>query len=122
MCIVYELNSNLRYNDYCTLENFLSGAVKLTTNADIDEYKHSEYGIRFYGIEAFSFPSGGFAWIWWNCGNSIMSRKHFERLFSKWYEKEKIKWICYDISVEYNVIADDSMLDIHKHLIEKMAI
>ena len=51
-----------------------------------------------------------------------MSRKHFERLFSKWYEKERIKWICYDISVEYNVIADDSMLDIHKHLIEKMAI
>ena len=36
------------------------GAVKLTENADIDNYKYSGYGVGFDGKGTFSFPSGRF--------------------------------------------------------------
>ena len=53
--------SNHRYDDYPTSENCLFGAVKLTKNADIDNYKYSGYGIGFNRRGTFSFPSGGFS-------------------------------------------------------------
>ena len=34
-------------SNYPTLENYLSGAVKLTRDADIDNYKYFGYGIGF---------------------------------------------------------------------------
>ena len=42
------------------LENCLFGAVKLTKNADIDQYQYSGYGIGFDRKSSFSFPSSGF--------------------------------------------------------------
>ena len=42
-----------------TLGYSLFGAVKLVTNADIDKYKYSRYGIGLYMKGTFSFPSGG---------------------------------------------------------------
>ena len=36
------------------------GAVKLTSNADIDKYLYSGYGIGFDRKGSFSFPGGGF--------------------------------------------------------------
>ena len=46
--IVYEINKkdNTTSSDP-TLENCLFGAVNLTKNTDIDEYKYSGYGIGF---------------------------------------------------------------------------
>ena len=35
------------YDDNPILKNYLSGAVKLVTNADTDKYKYSGYGIGF---------------------------------------------------------------------------
>ena len=35
-------------------------------------------------------------------------------------KKNRIKWICF--SVDYDVIAVDDILDIHKYLMEKNAI
>ena len=57
--IVYEINKkdNRTISDP-TLENCLFGAVTLTENADIDEYKYSGYR---YGFDRrSSFPGGGF--------------------------------------------------------------
>ena len=45
--IVYGISKNYSINTYPTLENCLFGAVSLTKNADIDQYKYSGYGIRF---------------------------------------------------------------------------
>ena len=45
--IVYELSKNYNINSYPTLETCLFGAVSLTKNADIDQYKYSGYGIGF---------------------------------------------------------------------------
>ena len=47
------------YDDYPILENSLFGAFDLVTNADIDKYKYSGYGITFDRRETFSFPTGG---------------------------------------------------------------
>ena len=38
---------------YTTVENCLFGAVKLTKNTDISQYKYSGYGIGFDGKGAF---------------------------------------------------------------------
>ena len=43
-----------------TLENCLSGAVRLKKNADIDKYKYSGYGIGFDSKGSLSHPSGGY--------------------------------------------------------------
>ena len=43
--IVYEISKNYNINSYPALENGLFGAVSLTANADIDQYKYSGYGI-----------------------------------------------------------------------------
>ena len=53
--IVYELSSNINNFEF-TLENCLFGAVKITKNADIDQYS---IGLDSRGT--FLFPSGKFA-------------------------------------------------------------
>ena len=58
--IVYELSSNINNFEF-TLENCLFGAVKITKNADIDQYKYSGYGIGLDSPGTFLFPSGKFA-------------------------------------------------------------
>ena len=57
--IVYEINKNDNTSSDLALENCLFGAVSLTKNADIDNYKYSGYGIGFDGHGFFSHSSGG---------------------------------------------------------------
>ena len=45
--IVYKIEKSVNISSYPTLENCLFGAVKLTKNVDVDQYKYSGYGIRF---------------------------------------------------------------------------
>ena len=56
--IVYEITKKNNISDYPTLENCLSGCVKLTKNPDIDKYKYSGYGIGFDRKGKFSFGNG----------------------------------------------------------------
>ena len=58
--IVYEISKNYSIPSYPTLENRLFGAVSLTKNANIDQYKYSGYGIGFDRKGEFSFGSRGF--------------------------------------------------------------
>ena len=53
--IVYEISKNYNTSSYPALENCLFGAVSLTKNADIDQYKCSGYGIGFDRHGEFSF-------------------------------------------------------------------
>ena len=55
---VYDLKSNLNNFDP-TLKICLFGAVKLTKNNDINEYKYLGYGIGFDSKETFSHPNIG---------------------------------------------------------------
>ena len=52
--IVYEITSDYKDINYPTLENRLFGSVKLTKNADIDQYGYSGYGIGFDRETSFS--------------------------------------------------------------------
>ena len=58
--IVYEISKNYNNSTYPTLENCLFGAVSLTKNADIGQYKYSGYGIGLDRKGKFSFGSRGF--------------------------------------------------------------
>ena len=58
--IVYELGAFSPHSDDPTLKNCLFGAVTLTINADIDEYRYSGFRIGFDIKSCFSFPGGGF--------------------------------------------------------------
>ena len=58
--IVYELGASSSHISDPTLKNCLFGAVALTKNADIDNYKYSGYGIGFDRRSNFSFPNAGF--------------------------------------------------------------
>ena len=58
--IAYELGAFSSHNIDPTLKNCLFGAVNVTTNADIDKYGYSGYGIGFDRPSSFSFPVGGF--------------------------------------------------------------
>ena len=46
-------------NDNLTVQNTLFGAVSLTKNADVNEYKYSGYRTAFDKTSSFSFPGGG---------------------------------------------------------------
>ena len=48
-----------------------------------------------------------------------MSTKHFKRLFYRYYKKERIISHVYDFSVDYDSIAIDDILDIHRYLMKK---
>ena len=41
------MNKNIQVDSYPMLENYLFGTVKLSKYFDIDQYKHSGYGIGF---------------------------------------------------------------------------
>ena len=56
--VVYEISKNYNISSYPTLENCLSGAVSLTKNADINQCKHSGYGIGFYRKGEFIVANG----------------------------------------------------------------
>ena len=56
---VYDLESNINNFDP-TLKICLLGAVKITKNNDIDQYKYSGCGIGFDSGGTFSFPKGSF--------------------------------------------------------------
>ena len=58
ICTVYEISKNYNIRSYPTLENCLFGAVSLTKNADIDQYKYYGYGIGFDRHGKFSFGNG----------------------------------------------------------------
>ena len=58
--IVYEINKNYIISSYQTFESCLFGAVSLTKNADIDQYKCSGYSIGFDRGGGFSFSASGF--------------------------------------------------------------
>ena len=58
--VVYELAATSSHISDPTLNFFLSGAVTLTKNADIEKYGYSGYGIGFDRRSSFSFPGGGF--------------------------------------------------------------
>ena len=45
--IVYEITKNYNISSYPVLENCLFGAVSLTKNTDIDQYKYSGYATGF---------------------------------------------------------------------------
>ena len=53
--IVCKITSNNNDSNYPTLENYLCGSVKLTKNADIDNYGYSGYGMGFDRKSSFSF-------------------------------------------------------------------
>ena len=53
-----KISQNFNISRYPTLENCLFGAVSLTKNVDIDEYKYSGYGIGFDRKRTFSVDSG----------------------------------------------------------------
>ena len=53
--IVYEITVNFNISSYLSLENCLFGAVKLTKNADIDQYGYSGHGTGFDRHGSFSF-------------------------------------------------------------------
>ena len=72
----YEISRNYNIITYPTLENCLFGAVSLTKNVDIDQYKYSGYGTGFDRKEEFSFGSRGFGS---NCiifGRDMSSSSH----------------------------------------------
>ena len=54
------MTSTTNYNPDFTLENYLSGSVKITRNTDVNKYKYSEYGIGFDGKGVFTHPAGSF--------------------------------------------------------------
>ena len=54
------------------------GAVKLTKNANFDEYKYSGYSTGFDGHGTFSFSSGGFGCNVRICGVDMSSSVHVD--------------------------------------------
>ena len=54
------MNSSTSNIEDPTIRNCLFGAVTLTKNADIDNYRYSGYGIGFDRRGSFSFPGGRF--------------------------------------------------------------
>ena len=59
--LVYELAASSSHTSDPTRKNCLFGAVTLTKNADIEEYKYFGYDIGFDRRSSFSFPSGEFS-------------------------------------------------------------
>ena len=56
--IVFEISKNYNISSYPTLENCLFGAVILTKNADMHQYKYSGYGIGFDRKGELTFGNG----------------------------------------------------------------
>ena len=52
---VYKISKNYNISNYLTLENCLFGAVSLTKNNDIGQYKYSGYELDLIEKEIFHF-------------------------------------------------------------------
>ena len=48
-----------------------------------------------------------------------MPRKHFKKLVNRQLEDTGLNGYVYDFSVDYDAIAVDDILDIHKYLMKK---
>ena len=48
-----------------------------------------------------------------------MLRKHFKRRVTRQYEKNGLNRYVYDFLIDYDAIAADEILDIHKYLMKK---
>ena len=55
----YELGASSSPNNDPSLKNCLFGAVTLTKNTDIGNYRYSAYRVGFDRRSSFSFPDGG---------------------------------------------------------------
>ena len=58
--IIYELTGSTSEDNDPTVKYSLFGAVRLTTNAEIDKHGYSGYEIGFDRRGSFPFPGGGF--------------------------------------------------------------
>ena len=83
--IAYEISKNYNISSYPTLENCLIGAVSLTKDADIDQYKYSRYGIGFDRKGEFSFGSNGFGRyiiiFWADMSSSVDANNRTKNIF-----------------------------------------
>ena len=90
--IVYQLAGSSSHSDDPTLKNCLFGAVTLTKNVDIDQYRYSGYGIGFNRKSSFSFPGCGFGQDVLIFGADMSSSAHIDnkkRRFSSWKRTNK---------------------------------
>ena len=76
--IFYELGAYSSNDNDPTLKSCLFGAVTLTKNADIDNYRYSGYGIGFGRRAGFSFPSIGFGQNILILGADMSSSTHID--------------------------------------------
>ena len=74
--IVYEIIKNYNISSYPALENCLFGAIILTKNPNIGQYKYSGYGVGFNRKGEFSFGSRGFGSICNTFGVDLSSSSH----------------------------------------------
>ena len=74
--IVHEISKYYSISTYPALQNCLFGAVTLTKNADIDQYKYSGYGIGFDRKGELSFGSRGFGRNFIILGADMSSSSH----------------------------------------------
>ena len=74
--IVHEISKYYSISTYPALQNCLFGAVTLTKNADIDQYKYSGYGIGFDRKGELSFVSRGFGRNFIILGADMSSSSH----------------------------------------------
>ena len=54
----------------------------------------------------------------WNFSSSIMPRKHFKKLLVNNMKKVGLIGYVFDFSADYDAIAVDDILDIHKYLMK----
>ena len=77
--------------------------------------------MHYNGVNSYLFVNGTkiikFKAKLWNCTNSIMSRKQNDNM-----KKTNLNGYVYDVSVDYDAIEVDDILDIHKYLMEKNGI
>ena len=66
------------------------------------------------GTEIHKFKAKRF----WDCGSSVMPRKHFKILVGRLYIKNGFNGYIYDFSVDYDAIAFDDILDIQGKILK----
>ena len=87
--IVYELSASSSHSNDPTLKDSLFGAVRLTKNADINNYPYSGYRIGFDRKSSFSFPGGGFGQIVIIFGVDMSSSVHVDNKKKKHFNSWK---------------------------------
>ena len=105
--IVYELDTWSRdLNTEFFLNDFLSGAVKLTKNADTYKYKCSGYGIGFNSKSAFLLPDGGIGKIVIIFGANMSSYVHIDNKGKDilTLSEEPIQGLDYAILTKYSIL------------------